>query len=452
MKNTKKIKLILFALCFATFFILFSGTSKVNAAVIMKVVNTNYLYARKSNSQNSDSLGHFKEGDLVEVVKCSSTWARISKETLVRNDDGIFTKVKKYKYCHMDYLTPYEPLKYKVLDNLQIRAKRSSRSESLGTITIKKKKDNTDKNTEKYVQGNQVTSGWVQLSTGGYCLRSSLGLPMYVSNTTLLNVRAGAGTNYEIKYTLKENDIAYVVKINKDKTWAKLSDGNYCSMDYLITEREKLEKDIESDRAEQGYNATSDISNRYYSYFTTEPVNLRKGPSTNYGIIKTLDTFTPIIAIPYKDGWYKTIDGEYISGDFIAREIIGIDLYLANFSTDRGMIVLKCSNGKNLVYHCCGGRNESGTDASGKYRSFSTPLGLFSVFAKHKFNSSTLYPPTNGINNMDRSLFFSPDIAIHCGDPNYLSHGCVHVENSIQEKIFDFTNVGCPVKVTQSAL
>ena len=91
MKNTKKIKLILFALCFATFFILFSGTSKVNAAVIMKVVNTNYLYARKSNSQNSDSHGHFKDGDLVEVVKCSSTWAKISKETLVRNDAGIFT-------------------------------------------------------------------------------------------------------------------------------------------------------------------------------------------------------------------------------------------------------------------------------------------------------------------------------------------------------------------------
>ena len=442
MKNTKKIKLILFALCFATFFILFSGTSKVNAAVIMKVVNTNYLYARKSNSQNSDSHGHFKDGDLVEVVKCSSTWARISKETLVRNDAGIFTKVKKYKYCHMNYLTPYEPTKYTAIKKIQIRAKKSSSSESLGTISV-----------GSTVRAVSVSTSWVQLSTGGYCLLSSLATPMYVSGTTgLLNVRAGAGTNYEIKYTLKENDIAYVVKINKAKTWAKLSDGNYCSMDYLITEREKLEKDIESDRAEQGYNAKSDISSRYYSYFTTEPVNLRKGPSTNYGIIKTLDTFTPIIAIPYKDGWYKTIDGEYISGDFIAREIIGLDLYLANFSTDRGMIVLKCSNGKNLVYHCCGGRNESGTDSSGKYRSFSTPIGSFNVFAKHKFLSSTLFPPTNGINNMDRSLFFSPDIAIHCGDPNYLSHGCIHVEDSIQNRIFDFTNVGCPVNVTQSTL
>lgn len=440
MKNSKKINFILFALCFIAFTIIFSSSSKVQANTIMKVVNTNCLNARSKPSANFDIpiLGTLKEGDLVEVVKYSPTWARVSKETLVRDKDNpsSFKKVTSYKYCHMDYLTPVEPTEYVAIKKLQIRAEKSSSSKLLKTIS---------KGTS--VRVISVSNSWVQLSTGGYCLRSSLGLPMYVSGSKgFLYARSGPGQNYSDVGHINEGSLVYVTgekETKKNGKWAILSDGTYCSMDYLITEREKLEKDIENDRENQGYNAQSDISNRYYSYFTTEPVNLRKGPSTNYGLIKTLDTFTPIIAIPDKDGWYKTIDGEYLDGRFITREIIGIDVYLANFSTDKGMIVLHCSNGTYLKYHCCGGSID-----------YQTPTGSYKVLKKDRELMSALYPAANGINNMNCSLFFnmSNGYAIHCGDPNYLSHGCVHVEDSIQEKIFNFTNVGCPVKVTQECL
>ena len=433
MKNSKKINFILFALCFISFLIIFSGTSKVQANTIMKVVNTNCLNARESTNTKSRILGIFKEGDLVEVEKYSSTWARISKKTLVRDleNNKAFIKKKQYKYFHIDYLTPYEPEKYIAIKEVAIRSEKSSSSKLLGTIS-----DGLD------VRAISASTSWVQLSSGGFCLKSSLATPMYVSGTTgLLNVRTGAGTSYPVKYMCDEDSKLSVAKIGKK--WCKLADKNYCSSNYLITERKKLEKDIEADREKQGYNSKSDISNRYYSYFTTEPVNLRKGPSTNYGLIKTLDTFTPIIAIPDKDGWYKTIDGEYLDGRFIAREIIGLDVYLANFSTDKGMIVLHCSNGTYLKYHCCGGSID-----------YQTPTGSYKVLKKDRELMSALYPAANGINNMNCSLFFnmSNGYAIHCGDPNYLSHGCVHVEDSIQEKIFDFTNVGCPVKVTQAYL
>ena len=444
MKNTKIINLVIFALCFVAFLIIFSGTSRVQANTIMKVVNTNCLNARESTNTKSRILGTFKEGDLVEVVKYSPTWARISKNTLVRNSKNEFIKKSQYKYCSMDYLTPFEPTKYMVINDLKIRSIKKSSSTSLGKISSKKEIQNNEPVYRSEVTAISASKAWVQLSTGGYCLRSSLGLPMYVSGTKgFLYARSGPGSNYPDVGNISEGSLVYVTGEKETKNngkWALLSNGSYCSMDYLITKREKLEKDIETDREKQGYNSKSDISNRYYSYFTTEPVNLRKGPSTNYGIIKTLDTFTPIIAIPYKDGWYKTIDGEYLDGRFIAREIIGIDVYLANFSTDKGMIVLHCSNGTYLKYHCCGGSID-----------YQTPTGSYKVLKKDRELMSTLYPAANGINNMNCSLFFnmSNGYAIHCGDPNYLSHGCVHVEDSIQEKIFDFTNVGCPVKVTQ---
>lgn len=447
MKNTKRINFILFTLCFIAFLIIFSGTSKVQANTIMKVVNTNCLNARASTNTKSRILGTFKEGDLVEVVKYSPTWARISKNTLVRNSKNEFIKKSQYKYCSMDYLTPFEPTKYMVINDLKIRSIKTSSSTSLGKISSEKEIQNNEPVYRSEVTAISASKAWVQLSTGGYCLRSSLGLPMYVSGSKgFLYARSGPGSNYSDVGHINEGSLVYVTgekETKKNGKWAILSDGTYCSMDYLITEREKLEKDIENDRENQGYNAQSDISNRYYSYFTTEPVNLRKGPSTNYGLIKTLDTFTPIIAIPDKDGWYKTIDGEYLDGRFITREIIGIDVYLANFSTDKGMIVLHCSNGTYLKYHCCGGSID-----------YQTPTGSYKVLKKDRELMSALYPAANGINNMNCSLFFnmSNGYAIHCGDPNYLSHGCVHVEDSIQEKIFNFTNVGCPVKVTQEYL
>ena len=444
MKNSKITNLFLFVLFLCAFFILFGSNSKVNATTIMKVVNTNCLNARKANNTDSAILGTFQEGDLVEVEKYSPTWARLSKNTLVRNRDNntTFKKVSTYKYCNMKYLTPYEPPKYVAFKTLKVYSEKSSSSKLLKKIPA---------NTE--VRVISASKAWAQLSTGGYCLKTSLATPMYVFHSSeYLRIRKEPNVNSEILGKLYEGSIAYVVSNNGK--WAKLTSGGYCSMDYLITEREKLEKDIETDRIRQGYNSNSDISNRYYSYFTTTSLRLRKGPSTNYEIIKTLDKFTPIIAIPYKDGWYKTIDGGYLDGHYIAREIIGLDAHLANFSPDNGMIVLKCSNGANIAFHCCGGRNEYGINANGIKYDYRTPTGNFTISEKIKVNSSATYVSTSGP-NMNRTLFFQKEpggYAIHCGDPNILSHGCIHVEDSIQEKIYDFVNVGCPVSITQNIL
>lgn len=54
---------------------------------------------------------------------------------------------------------------------------------------------------------------------------------------------------------------------------------------------------------------------------------------------------------------------------------------------------------------------------------------------------------------MDYTLYykFVPNngYAIHSGNPKELSHGCVHVTKSLAKKIFQFTDVECPINVTQ---
>lgn len=54
---------------------------------------------------------------------------------------------------------------------------------------------------------------------------------------------------------------------------------------------------------------------------------------------------------------------------------------------------------------------------------------------------------------MDYTLYykFVPNngYAIHSGNPKELSHGCVHATKSLAKKIFQFTDVECPINVTQ---
>ncbi|NOR55480.1 MAG: L,D-transpeptidase family protein [Sulfurovum sp.] len=57
-----------------------------------------------------------------------------------------------------------------------------------------------------------------------------------------------------------------------------------------------------------------------------------------------------------------------------------------------------------------------------------TPSGIFNIFRKERFYMSKTYPEASGINNMDFSLWFTPQgHAIHMGNDAAMSHGCIHV-------------------------
>lgn len=447
MKNTKIFKLFLFALFLSAFFIIFSCNSKVNASITLKVKGAdNYLTVRSEESPLSTVLGILYNGDTVEVDYIDKTTglAKLSSSNFIRKSYGSkeYIKLDKEAYCGLSYLKlPSKRILYKTQAEIPVYQDYSTNltNNSKKLTTIEKGK------IIKIVGENDY---WAKLSNGGYCLKKDLkrysGSTRYVYNTSLLNVRSAPYLSGKIKNQLKGGSTVVITEIftTKDKNgnelkWAKLKNGNYCCFDYLITAKKLIEKEKEADN----FANSQQYINSDHIYFVTSRTEKRTGAGLNYNVAQVLDTFSTFEAVDYINGWFKTSDGYYILGENVAAQISRIDIYLANFSTTNGKIVLTCSNGKQMVYPACGGTPD-----------YPTPLGSFSVLLKQEHCTSGSYPSADGKNNMERSLFFKMEngYAIHCASPYIPSHGCIHVEDSIQEKIFKFTNVGCPVNISQN--
>jgi hypothetical protein len=69
---------------------------------------------------------------------------------------------------------------------------------------------------------------------------------------------------------------------------------------------------------------------------------------------------------------------------------------------------------------------------------FLTRCGKFSIDPDRRFekHTSSEFPPPHGGAPMPFSLFFNGGQAIHGGDPNAPSHGCVHVAVPEAERVF----------------
>ena len=72
-----------------------------------------------------------------------------------------------------------------------------------------------------------------------------------------------------------------------------------------------------------------------------------------------------------------------------------------------------------------------------------TPSGIFTIFRKERFYMSKAHPEASGINNMDFSLWFTQQgHAIHMGNDNAMSHGCIHVGKKGAHTMFNWAKKG----------
>ena len=72
-----------------------------------------------------------------------------------------------------------------------------------------------------------------------------------------------------------------------------------------------------------------------------------------------------------------------------------------------------------------------------------TPSGIFTIFRKERFYMSKQHPDSKGVNNMDFSLWFtSQGHAIHMGNDNAMSHGCIHVGEKGAKSMFNWAQKG----------
>ena len=68
-----------------------------------------------------------------------------------------------------------------------------------------------------------------------------------------------------------------------------------------------------------------------------------------------------------------------------------------------------------------------------------TPSGIFTVFRKERHYMSKAHPDPSGVNNMDFSLWFTQrGHAIHMGNDQGMSHGCIHVGKKGATSMFNW--------------
>jgi hypothetical protein len=91
----------------------------------------------------------------------------------------------------------------------------------------------------------------------------------------------------------------------------------------------------------------------------------------------------------------------------------------------------------------------SGGISSGEEMGF-TPSGKWKVLYKKRYYTSKKYPEPDGSNNMDYSLFFTPwGHALHKGNIDYSSHGCIHIDKKDIPLLYNWAWVGMPVLITR---
>jgi hypothetical protein len=122
--------------------------------------------------------------------------------------------------------------------------------------------------------------------------------------------------------------------------------------------------------------------------------------------------------IPLSKTMFKIVhdDGSFETVDMGGREFILVTLREKN-SDGRFYAV----DGSGVVWWS--GPLTSGAD------DYKTPPGVYSVLYKKRFHMSKEYPDPNGVNNMDYSIFFTKyGHAIHKGNVQWMSHGCIHID------------------------
>jgi len=83
-------------------------------------------------------------------------------------------------------------------------------------------------------------------------------------------------------------------------------------------------------------------------------------------------------------------------------------------------------------------------------KGYETPSGIFRVIRKERHHMSKQHPDPKGVNNMDFSLFFTEGgHALHMGNTNAMSHGCIHVGEKGASAMFDWANYKTGIVVTR---
>ena len=169
-----------------------------------------------------------------------------------------------------------------------------------------------------------VKNGWYQLENGyisaEYAVKTTAPakpaapapapaeIPDYVQATATVNVRSGAGTEFDKVGKVYGGDVVKVIGMKNG--WYQLEKG-YISAEYAVKASKPAEKP-----AQPAKPATP--STPEYVKITAASLNVRSGAGTNYSTVGKLVRNDVVKVKSAKSGWYQ-IEGGYITDDYAVK-------------------------------------------------------------------------------------------------------------------------------------
>ncbi len=301
---TGKIKKILtFVLVFACFLwlnpimadgfhkVVFTTQGQTVLAAADLRVTTADLNLRKGPGTSYSVITVMKQGSTVEVLSVSGVWAEV-------NYNGTIG------YASTSYMKTAEAPSMVAIANLNMRTGPSTSYKVI--LVIPKGND---------VKVISINDGWAKIDYKGNVGYASLsylkaksteqpGNSTIMRTTESLNMRTGPSTSNPVIRVIPKG--AQVTVISKSGGWANVTyngSQGYSSLTYLT--------DDTTAPPEQGT-----------VYYTTDELNLREGPGTNYKIIAMMPYGTKVTAVPGSGSWLKvTYQGKigYANGAYLTK-------------------------------------------------------------------------------------------------------------------------------------
>lgn len=211
-----------------------TGTGNTNSTPAnsqIGTVNTNTLNIRSSASTSGERVGQYTFGDRITILETSNGWGRTDKGWVSMNYVTIQTSTSSGSGATTGTVTG---------STVNIRSGAGTTNGVVGAynrgdvITILETNNGWGRTDKGWVSLDYVSTGAANGSgiIGGNSTAPAAGTATVTA--TALNIRSGAGQNYETVGTLKQGDVVTILETTTVGTmrWGRISQGWIC-IDYV---------------------------------------------------------------------------------------------------------------------------------------------------------------------------------------------------------------------------
>ena len=301
------IKKNLFMSIAVTSAVLAINSSEASAAQI-GVVNTSALNVRSGAGTNHSIIGKLYKGDKVDILDSSNDWYKVklsngkigwSSSQYIETNHSANSQNNGTVNTSALNVRQGAGTNYSIIGKLYKGDVVNILSSSNGWYKIELSNGSTGWVSSQYITLNDSSSD--SANTPSDSEDSTEINKKGTVNTSALNVRQGAGTNYSIIGKLYKGDVVNILSSSNGWYKIELSNGStgWVSSQYITL------NDSSSDSANTPSDSEDSTEINKKGTVNTSALNVRQGAGTNYSIIGKLYKGDVVNILVSSNGWYK---------------------------------------------------------------------------------------------------------------------------------------------------